>query len=800
METLIQQGTQYEKYVLDILKDKYKSIWLWNNIPKEILLELNFIKDIQNTCDDIGCDILAKNNDNTYDYIQCKNYSTLGIDNVITISDLSGFYNFVAENDIRNPIVYYSGVLSSQIQCRKKRIKYINLPFIKISNEDIKPRDYQLEAFNTLKDVNRGILEMPCGTGKTLITYLISLNYDNVILLSPLIATTDQLITHYKKYYSQEKEPITFNTVHCHGIRNPDVIDFGNKNVLGATFDSCDVVNKIIPKLTGSIFIVIDECHNLSNTMLTDSNNEVNKLLMGNYKVLFVSATPKNYGSEFSNIFGSIRYKLDWQDAIKNKYICDYEFYYPNANKIIEYIDEIKFNKSVIEKTKLIYKAFFLLESIKNMNIKKCIVYLKTVEELEQFKKILGLVNIYHDLKLSIYSIDYKTGKNARNSAITKFRNNKVKISILLNVHVLDEGIDIPECDSVFLTNPNNNPVNIIQRISRANRKCSDNHNKIAKILIWGKDRIKIDNILSCIGKIIKVNIGKNISKFINLDITDNNFNKLNENEDINNIQINKIKIFNKIKSLFNTSNYLFDRNNTVWLSYNNILKSLGYTDIKKLKKRLDIDKEYFSSYEIIYPQSKLNKIKIDYQKPNEKFINESGLYLLLSQSSKKVAKELSAKLFTEVLPELRKKGKFVLNTTEKRNMNKLTSKLKNYQNELKRTKKQSYPDKTGHGFIYILKVPTSIDGTEKKCYKIGYTTDLEKRLATYKTGNPDVELVHNENVACDSKQLENCVLNLNILNKLTAKNEIICNKSLREIKKEIKDCKKLIARHSTSS
>ena len=71
------------------------------------------INDITNTCDDIGCDILSKKQDNTYEYIQCKNYSTLGIDNTITISDLSGFYNFVAENTIKNPIVYYSGVLSS---------------------------------------------------------------------------------------------------------------------------------------------------------------------------------------------------------------------------------------------------------------------------------------------------------------------------------------------------------------------------------------------------------------------------------------------------------------------------------------------------------------------------------------------------------------------------------------------------------------------------------------------------------------------------------------------------------------
>jgi len=142
---------------------------------------------------------LAKTKDNKYEYIQCKNYSTLGIDNTITISDLAGFYNFVAENDIKNSIVYYSGILSSQILCRKNKIKYVNLPYIKIGNKDIKPRDYQIEAYNKLKNEHRSILEMPCGTGKTLITYLISLNYKNIILLSPLTFNLQSILHEGQK-------------------------------------------------------------------------------------------------------------------------------------------------------------------------------------------------------------------------------------------------------------------------------------------------------------------------------------------------------------------------------------------------------------------------------------------------------------------------------------------------------------------------------------------------------------------------------------------------------------------------
>ena len=91
----------------------------------------------------------------------------------------------------------------------------------------------------------------------------------------------------------------------------------------------------------------------------------------------------------------------------------------------------------------------------------------------------------------------------------------------------------------------------------------------------------------------------------------------------------------------------LFDNNNTLWLSYNDILKSIGYNDYKTQRKRLKIDDKYFEIYINIYPKSKLNKIQLKNQQPNLKMINEAGLYLLLSKSNKKVAKDLSEKLFS---------------------------------------------------------------------------------------------------------------------------------------------------------
>ena len=393
--THIENGKEYEIYIRDIIKSKYKDCWLWEDIPINIL-DNRFYKNISDgsskICDDIGCDIIGITHNNIIEYIQCKNYSTTGEDNTITINDLSGFYNFIAENSIENAIVYYSGKLSQQIKCRMNKIKYVNIPLIK--NKDIlkiHPRDYQIEAYNKLQFQKRSILSMPCGTGKTLVSYMLSMDYKNIIILTPLISTTEQLLKHFKNYYNDDM--IDYTLINCKANRILDITE--ERNIIASTYDSVNIINKV--ELENAL-IIIDEFHNLSYDMLNNSENDMYKLLHSNYNILFMSATPlKNNNVD---IFGNIIYELSWDDAIKNKYICDYNFYYPNNDKLIEHINNLHIDKSLVSKTIYINKAFFLLESIKLTNIKKCIVYLKTTQESAEFNKILQVANLYFNLPI----------------------------------------------------------------------------------------------------------------------------------------------------------------------------------------------------------------------------------------------------------------------------------------------------------------------------------------------------------------------------------------------------------------
>lgn len=109
------------------------------------------------------------------------------------------------------------------------------------------------------------------------------------------------------------------------------------------------------------------------------------------------------------------------------------------------------------------------------------------------------------NLELESYKIDYTTSKNERILNIKKFRTS-LKIQILINVQILNEGIDIPECDSIFITSYISNTINLIQRMCRCNRIIK---NKLtSNIYIWNNsDKIYINNVFKNMNLIIKSEI-----------------------------------------------------------------------------------------------------------------------------------------------------------------------------------------------------------------------------------------------------------------------------------------------------
>ena len=251
----------------------------------------------------------------------------------------------------------------------------------------------------------------------------------------------------------------------------------------------------------------------------------------------------------------------------------------------------------------------------------------------------------------------------------------------------------------------------------------------------------------------------------------------------------------------------LIDNDNKIWFSLRQIFKILEYKNVRIEIQRIEIDdKEILTLEKLMKNIPSKNHIEYNnYIRTYMKMISEVGLFMLLDKSKKTKALELKKILYTKVLPSIRKTGEYKANKEDKIKLKNLTKKLQLIQKEqtMKRLTSKKYTDyknTSGKGFLYVLNVKKLRSGKERKCYKLGYASNLNKRLDTYKTGHPDIDLVHQENVNVSKKQLEKCVLNLNIMKRLSSKNEIICNSSLEEIKNEIKDCKKLISKYSSKT
>jgi len=479
---------------------------------------------------DLGCDILLKDK-NEYKIVQCKNYSK----NSICIDKLGGFFNLMMQYQLKG-LLYYTSRLSKKLKRTYNGQFYqaIFKPFYEQIELDIDIKSkytniianmylYQIDAYNPIKNTlnsnSRCILQMPCGLGKTIVAMKLGLDYDQVIFISPLRQYCKQNITRFK----YEIAYLEYETllIDADGTRDIEQISHfiktHKKIVLSICFKSIDIFNKIKQHLSNYI-VIIDEFHNLSKDDIFE-NTQITKLLHSDSKIVFVSATPKTLLFDSANInntiFGQIAYSYDMGTAIKNKYICDYDIYIPKItlNPIDDILEEInvhKFDEDIITKLK------FLINGCCEIGARKCIIYLQTKAAAEEYVKAIKTLDEFYSL--NIWS-DYIISDDSAYSRSNKINNfiNSDNLALFCAVHILDECIDIPECDSVFLTYPSQSKIKNIQRICRANRIDQKNTNKRSSIFVWADEN---DDLVELIGHLKEYDESFSFGKVNIMDFT----------------------------------------------------------------------------------------------------------------------------------------------------------------------------------------------------------------------------------------------------------------------------------------
>ena len=660
------KGLIYEKYVRNfIIKELGINAYLWNECPENILISYKLIqshnhmrhlrlsrKNIKegylHNHKDIGIDIVQIENDKC-SIVQCKN----GYNNGLCVDDISGIMMRCAFERL-NTYIYYTSYLSSgirntanissyvvHIDCSNRidhklfetyeeKIYFVKLPYVNCYNcnlvkEDTKyeivPYSYQTEAANKFKEHfvtnNRGVLSLPCGCGKTYTSYLISNDYKHIIILSPLREFASQNLNRFVEYGYAKKNTLLVDT---DGIRDIDSIkEFIKDNdnlMISCTYTSMDLISECLDLFKDALFI-IDEFHNLSKANISDDENNIFKLLNSYHKILFMSATPRIYDIEYDEnewldteyLLGKVVYQMKFSDAISNKYITDYKIWLPSIHENNEELDKELTIYNIDNQIK--NRCKFLYSCIANNGSRKCIVYCKDTADMKAMMEGMKTLNDFYIMDIDMYSISCENSEKERKNVLESFTNNNEKIQLLFNIRILNECIDIPACDSIYISYAPKNKITTIQRISRAIRTDENNPYKIANVYIWCE---AYEEILETLSSIKEYDIMFNSKIKINTvdfyNIKEDNIIKLVEND--------KILLSNYIIGIKEFKQYSWEEKLKLVKSYietNNKLPSSHdkNKDIKQLASWISNQKKNYSKKERIMKEENIRNIWEDF-------------------------------------------------------------------------------------------------------------------------------------------------------------------------------------------
>ena len=558
------KGSAYENQILDLIR-REKQAYLWHQTPETILIENGIIgshnaarlkrkeartnkeanSEEENPLRDTGIDIIRMENETECSLVQCKN----GYKHGVSMHDLGGFMCWMAMMPDKQGYVYYTDKLSVNVRTLpiQNRIQFMQVPFdtsyLPSTNTvqdlpetpesqspidqthlftpdpakleyQIKARDLALEYY---RDQDNGVLAMPCGTGKTYTAFLIAQNFKYIVILSPLREFAKQNLDRFVEYGFPRTNTLLVDSDGCRDVAR--ILEFitGHSSsglLLSATYDSADVISSVLdafPNPQQTLFIG-DEFHNLSAANINNESDPMNKILVADgFKKLFMSATPRIFeleseGETGDYVLGQTFYDMSFKYAIDRGFITDYRIWLPSIH---EDISDLRVDiakeldlKAVLGSDNNIYsKAIYLFSCLVNTGVQKCIIYCIDTNEIRDLMETMTRLNTYYCLDLHMDKITSANSASSRTQILTGFATSQ-KIELLFSVRILDECIDIPSCDSIFITYPTKSKIRTIQRLMRCTRTLRTNKHKVGQVFIWCSE---YDSILDTLGGIKEI-------------------------------------------------------------------------------------------------------------------------------------------------------------------------------------------------------------------------------------------------------------------------------------------------------
>jgi superfamily II DNA or RNA helicase len=355
----------------------------------------------------------------------------------------------------------------------------------KVPCRDFVLRDYQAAAVERLCGGwdGGGLVDLPCGLGKTTIVAH-ALRHRNTLVSVVFCPLIEHCWQFHNSLFGVNALLVNNENTRCiDEIR--DAIGGaagGGKVVLVATFKSFDVIRYAFADRDAP-FVVVDEVHKIPD--------EINAWVEGKTWV-GLSGTPSDDQREALTTLA----KMPLGEAISLRHVCDYEV-------IMPLVEDTTGEAAVWSR-----EAAYYMSAALRTGCRKTIVYCRSVDECIAFKDYLTrYAKKFHGEQLwtalvvgdpkHCTAAERKQRKDAFSSCTDRF-------ALLFSVHILNESIDIPMCDSVYLPQPaanfdDSSHMLMVQRAMRANRrvfsKGVDAHpNKLARIIIYaGEDHDVFD-------------------------------------------------------------------------------------------------------------------------------------------------------------------------------------------------------------------------------------------------------------------------------------------------------------------
>jgi predicted helicase len=490
------------------------AIWMYDKIPSVIKTKLNL------PANDKGIDIVARIN-GKYISIQCK--FVQNVNNTPSWKSLSTFFGLtygIATGFDRGYLITNSYKING-VAKQSKCVSFIygdyfnNLPnnfFVSIRDDSVnveyvrkRPLAHQSCCIKNVcshykgrdKTKAKAVIEMACGTGKTLTSYWIDkkLNNSSTIIFVPSL---DLLSQFYQEWFAQShsdnvvinyilvgsqaeiddcSDPVNGFTLSTSSSVIKSSITKG-KNVIICTYQSLNKVRDI-----SFDFGIFDEAHRLCSSSLTAKS--FSNALSDDYivikKKLFMTATPKIItGSKLSmdneKKYGPKIYTCNYADAIAANILVDYKINITVTGDatISSYI---KKNKLVLidgvgkpYSGRKLAIALMLLDQINNGNINHIVTYHNRVESASKFSKLLMILCEHLQCEdISISGISGRDRVSSRKKIIDEFSSSDR--AIICSTRLLTEGVNIPIIDGVCFVNSKSSEIDIIQCIGRTLRR-----------------------------------------------------------------------------------------------------------------------------------------------------------------------------------------------------------------------------------------------------------------------------------------------------------------------------------------